>query len=160
MDFNLKTYKYFKIKHYFKTVNFFFFFHGTPVNNKDWVKFEQVLVYHKLKYCRVLNKLTINALKHSIFTNLVILIGGPIILLKNDTNNTTNLTFKKLKNINPSINLLSFRLNNKIYAKKQIKNFKKMSYYENICIFHKTIKVYTKIPYYKLKNSKTLLVSK
>jgi hypothetical protein len=101
----------------------------------------------------------INTLKSSVLKNVVVLIHGPIILLNNDNNNT-KLTFKELENINPLINLLGFRLNNKIYSKKQIKNLRKMSYLENIYIFHKCMKTFTKLPYCKLKTKKTLSVSK
>jgi hypothetical protein len=101
----------------------------------------------------------INTLKSSVLKNVVVLIHGPIILLNNDNNNT-KLTFKELENINPLINLLGFRLNNKIYSKKQIKNLRKMSYLENIYTFHKCMKTFTKFPYCKLKTKKTLSVSK
>jgi len=159
MDFNLKTYKCFKIKHYLKVINFFFFFQGTSVDNENWIKIEQGFANHELRYYRILNKLMINTLKSSIFKNLVVLIHGPIILLSSDTNNA-KLTFKELESINPLINLLGFRLNNKIYSKKQIKNLKKMSYLENIYIFHKSMKTLTKLPYYKLKSKKILPMSK
>ena len=159
MDFNLKTYKCFKIKYYLREINFFFFFQGTSVDNESWVKIEQSFVNHELKYYRILNKLMINTLKSSILKNVIVLIHGPIILLNNDNNNT-KLTFKELENINPLINLLGFRLNNKIYSKKQIKNLRKMSYLENIYTFHKCMKTFTKLPYWKLKTTKTLSVSK
>jgi len=35
MDFNLKTYKHFKIKHYLRKKKFFFFYHGTFLNNES-----------------------------------------------------------------------------------------------------------------------------
>jgi len=157
MDFNLKTYKRSRIKHYFKRINFFFFFHGTSLNNESWIKTEQVFVSYGLKYFRVLNKLMINTLKNSIFKNLVVLIHGPIILLSNPN---TKLTFKESKSLNPLISLLSFRLNNKIYSKKQIKNLNRMSYLENISIFHNSMKTCIKLPYYKFKNKRTPVVSK
>lgn len=159
MDFNLKTYKYFRIKHYLKEINFFFFFQVAPVDNENWIKIEQSFVSHELKYYRILNKLMIVALKSSVFKNVTVLIHGPIVLLNNNNNNT-KLTFKELENINPLINLLGFRLNNKIYSKKQIKNLRKISYLENIYIFHEYIKVFTKLPYHKLKSQKTLRISK
>lgn len=99
----------------------------------------------------------INTVKNSIFKNLTVLIHGPIILLNSDN---ANLTFKELKNINPLINLLGFRLNNKIYSKKQLQSLRRISYLENVSIFHKTLKTFTKMPYHKLKSKKTLPVSK
>jgi len=159
MDFNLKNYKRFKIKYYLKTVNFFFFFHGTSLNNENWIKIEQSFVINKLKYIRVLNKIMINILKNSILKNLVVLIHGPILLLSINKNNS-KLTFKKLENISPLINFLGFKLNNKIYSKEQVRNLKKMSYFENVYIFHNSMKTFTKMPYYKFKTKKTVLLSK
>ena len=73
----------------------------------------------------------INTLKSSVLKNVVVLIHGPIILLNNDNNNT-KLTFKELENINPLINLLGFRLNNKIYSKKQFFYLCFLSFYPHV----------------------------
>ena len=157
MDFSLKTYRRLKIKYYLKTINFFFFFHGASLNNESWIKTEQTLVKNKLKYYRVFNTLMIRTLKCSIFKNLITLLHGPIVLINTDN---VELTLKKLKNINPLINLLCLKLNNKIYSRKQIKNIKKLSYIENVSIFHKSMKTLIKMPYYKFKSKKLLLISK
>ena len=157
MDFSLKTYRRLKIKYYLKTINFFFFFHGASLNNESWIKTEQTLVRNKLKYYRVFNTLMIRTLKCSIFKNLITLLHGPIVLINTDN---VELTLKKLKNINPLINLLCLKLNNKIYSRKQIKNIKKLSYIENVSIFHKSMKNLIKMPYYKFKSKKLSLVSK
>lgn len=157
MDFSLKTYRRLKIKYYLKTINFFFFFHGASLNNESWIKTEQTLVSNKLKYYRVFNTLMIRTLKCSIFKNLTTLLHGPIVLINTDN---VELTLKKLKNINPLINLLCLKLNNKIYSRKQIKNIKKLSYIENVSIFHKSMKTLIKMPYYKFKSKKLLLISK
>lgn len=156
MDFNLKIYKQLKIKYYLKTVKFFFFFHGTSIKNNDWIKIEQSLSSYNLKYYRILNKLTINILNNSIFKNLIVLIHGPILILNS---NNTKLTLKALEEINPLIRLLSFRLNHKIYSKKQIKNFKSMSYIENVNGLHNSLKTLTKMPYSTFKLKKKLPIS-
>lgn len=101
----------------------------------------------------------ISTLKNSVFQNVVVLIHGPIILLNNNNNRAITIV-KELENINPFIHLLGFRLNNKIYSKKQIKTLKRMSYLENIHIFHKYMKNFYKLPYYKLKSKKPLCISK
>lgn len=157
MDFNLKTYKRLKIKYYFKAVNFFFFFHGTSLNNENWIKIEQTLVENRLQYFRVYNTLMVGILKDSIFKNLAILIHGPIILLNNEN---TKLTLKKLKNSNPLMSLLCLKINNKIYSKKQIENLQELSYTGNVFLLYKSMNIFIKKPYYKLKSKKSLLVSK
>ena len=157
MSFNLKIYKRLKIKYYFKKINFFFFYHGTSLNNIDWIKIEQLLNKNELKYFRIFNTLMISMLKNSIFKNLTVLMHGPIILL--NTNNT-KLTLKKLENISSWINLLCLKLNTKIYSKKQIKNLKKLSYIENVSLFFNSMQLLIKMPYYKFKNKKVLQISK
>ncbi len=157
MDLNLKTYKHLKIKYYLKTINFFFFFHGASLDSEGWIKTEQALVKNKLKYYRVFNTLMTNTLSCSIFRNLSTLLHGPVLLIYS---NHPKLTSKKLKNINPLINLLCLKLNNKVYSKKQIKNIKDLSYIKNVSIFHKSMKSLIKIPYYKFKSKKLSLTSK
>ena len=102
----------------------------------------------------------INTLKKSIFKNLVVLVHGPILLLNNGTTNDAKLTLKELENINPLINFVGFRLNNKVYSNKQIKDLKKISYFENISILHNSMEIFTKRPYYKFKSKKASIVSK
>jgi hypothetical protein len=157
MDFNLKTYKHFKIKYYLREKNFIFFFHGTSLNNESWIKIEQTLFSHQLKYFRILNKLTINILKNSIFKNLTTLIHGPIFIL---SSNNTKLTFKKLANISPFISLLGIRLNYQVYSKEQVNKLKKLTYLENFHILHNSMKAFIKKPYHTLKSRKTLPISK
>ena len=99
----------------------------------------------------------LNVLKNSIFKNLMIIIHGPTMILNS---NNIKLTFKKLNNISPFICLLGVRLNHKLYSINQIKNLKKISYIENFSILHNSIKTYLKIPYYKLKTKKVLVISK
>jgi hypothetical protein len=157
MSFNLKIYKRLKIKYYFKKINFFFFYHGTSLNNIDWIKIEQLLNKNELKYFRVFNTLIINMLKNSIFKNLTVLMHGPILLL--NTNNT-KLIVKKLENMSLWISLLCLKLNTKIYSKKQIKNLKKLSYIENVFFFFNSMQLLIKMPYYKFKNKKVIQISK
>jgi len=85
-----------------------------------------------------------HTLKNSIFKNLTLLIHGPIILLNS---NNAELTLKKLENISPLITLIGLRLNYKVYSKEQIQNLKKMSYLENLSIFHRTMGNSIKTPY-------------
>lgn len=147
MHFNLKTYKYLKTKFYFKKMNFFFFFHGISLDNANWIITEQSLADHELNYFRVFNTLIINTFKNSIFKNLIILIHGPIILINNKN---YEFSLRKLENVNPLINMLSLKLNNKIYSAKQVKNIKHLSYVKNIILFHNVINIFGRMPYYKL----------
>ncbi len=157
MDFKLKTYKHFKIKHYLRKENFFFFYQGTFLKNESWIKIEQALIMHQLKYFRIFNKLMINLLKKSIFKNVTTLIHGPIMILNS---NNAKLTFTKLNNISSFVCLLGVRLNYKIYCKNQIKKLRKVTYLANFSILHDFIKTFIKMPYYKFKPKKRSSISK
>lgn len=157
MSFNLKAYKRLKIKHYFKKINLFFFFHGTCLNNTNWIKVEQLFNEKELKYLRVINTLLIKTLTHSIFRNLAVLVHGPILLLK--ISNAKSV-IHKLNSINLWISLLCLKLNNKIYSSKQISNLNKLSYIENVYSFYNCMQLVVKMPYYKFKNKKITQISK
>jgi len=101
----------------------------------------------------------INVLRGSIFRNLVVLMHGPILLLNNKSN-FSKLTFEELESINPLISFLGCKLNNKIYSKKQIRNLKRVSYIENVSIFHSSLKNLTRMPYSRFENKKVLQISK
>jgi len=159
MEFNLKIYKHLKIISHFKTIDLLFFFQGTSLNNKTWIKIEQNLFVHKLKYSTILNKLTINTLSNSIFNNIIALINGPILMVQKK-NNDTKIIFKELSNISSWIYLLGFKLNDKIYSKNQIKNLIKISYLKNFHEFYSSIRNFGRMPYYTLKNRKTFSISK
>mgnify|MGYP006192120913 CR=1 FL=1 len=94
------------------------------------------------------------------FTNTNTIEGGKYFVLCHTENMSRSKLLEKLKNINPLVNLLCLKLNNKIYSRKQIKNIKKLSYIENVSIFHKSMKTLIKMPYYKFNSKKLLLLSK
>lgn len=151
MDFSLKTYKNLKIKSCFKTTNFLFFLHGISSKKTNWIKIEQLLKTYTLSYFWVLNSLSINILKNSIFKNLVFLIQGPIFIF---TNNNRRLGLKSLENLSLFIDLLCLRLNDKVYSRKQIKGLKKLSYIKNITLFYMSMQLFVKLLYCKLKYKK------
>jgi len=157
MDFNLKIYKQLKIKHYFKTINFFFFFHDAALNNESWIKIEQIFSNYKLQYFRVFNTLIKNTLKASIFKNLNILIHGPIILLNTRIN---KLTLKKIEKNIPLISLLCLKLNNKLYSNKQIEKMTNFSYIKNVYFLYKSLDRFVKKPYITFKNITPKSISK
>lgn len=152
MDFSLKSYKYLKIKHYIREINFFFFFHGTSLDNANWIKIEQLLFTHNLRSFRILNKLMINRFMNSLLKSVVTLIHGPIFLLYVTD---TNLALKKLESISFWISLLCLKLNNKIYSKEQIKNLKTLSFNKNIHLFYSFVQFFIKAFYYKFEIYKT-----
>ena len=150
MKIEFKSYKLFKVKYYLKTTKFFVFYHGTNINLKNWIKIEQILKKSQLQQYKVYNTFLIKIIKNSIFKNIMTLIQGPIIIVYIKT--PSNLTINKLIEVNPLLSFLSIRINNKFYAVSQIKNIKSISFVKNVIIFHKSLKMFLKIPYYKLKN--------
>jgi len=151
MDLNLKTYKQHKIKKYFQKLNLLFFFYGPLLDTNNWIEIEQILTNLGLKHYHITNKLIVQTVKNSIFANLTALIHAPVMLL----NCNSLLIFKQLQSIN-SLALLSLKINNKVYSKKQLQNLKKASYVDNVLVLYNSIKTFTQLPYCRLKESKII----
>ena len=151
MKFELKFYKFYKLKHLLKNNTLFFIYHANSLNTKNWNNLEQKLTNLNLKYYKIQNKLFAEILTKSILKNVATLINGPILIVYLKSNTMPQLTFKKLINLHASLKLLSFKLNNKFYLLPQLKNLKSLTYLQNIILFKNIIKSLNKIPLYKLK---------
>jgi hypothetical protein len=149
MEFELKNYKFLKIKYYLKKTNFILFFNGTNQNLKNWILIEQSLKKKNLNFYKIHNKLIIKAINNSIYKNLKFLVNGVIIFLQPNT--ITLLKLKTLITINPLLTLLSIKLNNKFYSISQLKNIMFLNFKKNAIIFYKSLKTFLNIPYIKLK---------
>lgn len=152
MKFNIKDYKIYKVKSYFKTNQFFIFCHGVSLSIKNWVKIEQDLVDSKLNYYRSYNTLTKNSVKASIFKNLTELINGPLFFIGIDKKRNMNHTLKKIISINKLLTTLCIRINNKLYSVFQLKKISTLNYIKNVVIFQRLLKTLLKTPYQKLSN--------
>ena len=152
MDFNLKNYRVFKVKTYFKKCNFFFFFHSIKVISNEWVAIEQYLKKLKLKYYKIFNGTTRKTIDNSIYKNFSKLISGTILFVEPQFKTTVlnlNLLEKELK---PLFALLSIKLNDKIYSVEQLKNFKVFSK-KNMFNLHRSLDQHLKTSY-RLTNNK------
>ena len=151
MNFELKDYKLTKIKNYFLKTKLFFFFTGINLKTINWIKIEQELNKAGLEYNKIHNNLTSNFIKKSIFTNILFLINGPIILIKKKKLKKSSIT--NIGKINPLLCLLCIRINNKIYSVNQTKKLLSLSYSKNVLMFQKNLKFILKLPFKKLKKS-------
>ena len=154
MDFNLKNYRVFKVKNYFKKCNFFFFFHSIKVTSTEWVVIEQYLKKLKLKYYKILNGTTRKTIDNSIYKNFTQLISGTILLVEPQFKTTVlnlNLLEKELKIL---FALLSIKLNDKIYSVEQLKNFKVFSYKQNMFYLFQLLEKSSKLTYVLTSDSK------
>jgi|MDSX01.1.fsa_nt_gb hypothetical protein len=150
MKFNLKDYKVYKIRQYFKTNKFFIFYHGVSLSAKNWIKIEQDLSKAKLNYYRSYNSLTKNVIADSIFKNLIQLINGPLFFITLNQKESAGQTLKKLIEINKLLSVLCARLNNKIYSLRQLQNVSTLNYVTSIVKFQSFLKLLLKTPYRKL----------
>ena len=130
MDFNSKDYQSIKLKKFFKTNDFFFLFHSGKLNLNQWIQTEQNLKKLKLKYFKILNGPTLKLFKSSIYQNLSPVICSFIIFIHSNFK-TTKLQLRSVKkNLKPSFELISIKLNNKIYSTSQLKGLNSFSYRE------------------------------
>jgi cellobiose-specific phosphotransferase system component IIC len=136
MKLNLKDYKIIKTKKYFQTNKLFFVVNGINRNSPDWLLIQQELKTICFNSYKILNKITLKALKNSMYNNTKSVIGGSTFLLKPNVNKyfskqTTLNTFNLL-----SFDLLIVKLNNKTYSVTSLKTAQSMEYKETKLFFH------------------------
>lgn len=152
MDFNSKDYRSIKLKNFFKTNDFFFLFHSAKLDLNQWVQTEQNLKKLKLKYSKILNGTTLKLFKRSIYRNLSPVICGFILFIHLNFK-TTKLQFKFVKkNLKPSFELISVKLNTKVYPPSQLKGLNFFSYRTNMFSLYKSFDKYLKASYVLTKN--------
>ena len=147
MDFNSKDYQSVKLKKIFKTNDFFFLFHSAKLDLNQWIQIEQNLKKLKLNYSKALNGTTFKLFKSSIYKNLSPIIGGFVLFIGSDFK-TTELRLTSIKKeLKPSFELISVKLNNKLYSTSQLKGLNMLSHRKNIFNLHRSLDRYLKTSY-------------
>ena len=140
MEFELKTYKVFKIKYYLKKNKLFFFCTTTSLELKNWLPIEQTLKQSNLNYYRLSNSLAIKTIKASIYKNFKQLIYSLTVFISFQL--ATFLKLKILINLEKILTLLSVKLNNKIYSILQLENLIFLNYHFNILQLYQFFIIY------------------
>jgi len=151
MKFELKFYKFYKLKSFLKTNPLFFIYHSSSLDTKNWKVLEQKLTKLKLNCYKIHNNILTKIIMKSVLKNIVPLINGPILIVSLKKRQLNELNFKKMSTLHPSLQLISFKLNNKCYTLEQIKNLQNLSFEGNVTILKRLIKNLNKISSYKLK---------
>jgi len=128
----LKNYKLTDTEKQLKNNSLVFFYHMTNLSMKSKIKTEQQFVKKKLKAYKINNNLAKIVLKKSIFLNNYSLINGSLsfVLVKNYSNITKKVM--NLFELNQNYTLIGVKLNNRLYAPKQLTNLKTLEYKKNI----------------------------
>ena len=150
MKFELKSYKLQKTKNYYKKTPMFFVFNVSNLNSKSWLKIEQVLYAHNLKYYKVYNTLSKKFLEKSIFQNTATLINSSICFVHLDKTKNTSIDVQKIINLSSLMSFLSLRVNNKMYSPQQLNKISSTNYNRNVKVFNNSLKRLLKLPYYKI----------
>ena len=130
MKLSIKDYKTVKIKNYFKASHLFFFANGISRNSLDWLLAEQGLKTIGFNYYKVLNRTTIKTLNTSIYSNIKPVINGSTFLIKPEPNKYF-LKQTIFNTLNPLFfEVLSIKLNNKVYSIDSLKNIYSLEYRE------------------------------
>ena len=147
MDFNSKDYQNVKLKKKFKTNGFFFWFHSAKLDLNQWIHTEKNLKKLKLNYSKALNGITLRLFKNSIFANLSPIVCS-FVLFINSNFKTTELQLSSIKkDLKPSFELISVKLNNKIYSTSQLKGLNTFSYRKNMLNLHGSLDQHLKTSY-------------
>jgi hypothetical protein len=151
MDFNSKDYQNVKLKKLFKINDFLFLFHSAKLDLRQWTQTEQNLKKLKLKYSKSLNGSTLKLFKNSIYENLSPIIGGFVLFLSLSFK-TTELRLNSVKKeLKPSFELISVKLNNKLYSTSQLKGLNTFSHRKNVFNLHRSLDRYLKTSYVLIK---------
>lgn len=147
MDFNSKDYQSVKLRKIFKTNDFFFLFQSAKLDLNQWIQTEQNLKKLKLKYSKALNGTTFKLFKSSIYKNLSPIIGGFVLFMSSGFK-TAELRLNSIKKeLKPSFELISVKLNNKLYSTSQLKGLNMLSYRKNVFNLHRSLDRYLKTSY-------------
>ena len=130
MELNFKDYKIIKTTTYIKKNDLFFFFKGTNKNSNDWLTIEQNLKSTNFNYHKVFNRTSKKILNNSIYKSTKETINGVTFLIK--TKNKKLLKQIFTTSLKPLLfNMLTIKINNKIYQKTQLKNNYSLNYIRN-----------------------------
>ena len=138
MKLEIKTYKCFKTKKYFRDSNLFFIYNGTNVKNS--VKIDQKLKKLNLKYYKVYNTLTRKVLDKSIYKNFQHMINSLVLVIKPDNSNNSILTFKSLLKLDDSLKLVVLKIENNIFTISKTNSSLQLNYKNSNLLFFKTLK--------------------
>ena len=150
MKFELKSYKLQKTKNYYKKTPMFFVFNVSNLDSKSWLKIEQVLYDHNLKYYKVYNTLSKKFLEKSIFKNTATLINSSVCFVHFDKTKNISIDIQKIINLSSLMSFLSLRVNNKVYSPQQLNRVSSTNYNKNVKVLNNSLKKLLKIPYYKI----------
>ena len=147
MDFNSKDYQNVKLKNFFKTNGFFFWFHSAKLDLNQWIHTEQKLKKLKLNYSKGLNGITLKLFKNSIYKNISPIVCS-FVLFINPNFKTTELRLDSIKkDLKPSFELISVKIGNKIYSTSQLKGLNDFSYKKTVFNLHKSLDRHLKTSY-------------
>jgi hypothetical protein len=153
MDFNSKNYQSVKLKKFFKINDFFFLFHSAKLDLNQWIQTEQHLKKLKLKYSKALNGSSLKLFKNSIYKNLSPVIGGFVLFLIPNYKTTEFKLNSVNKELKPSFELISIKLNNKLYGISQLKGLNSLSHKKNVFNLHRSLERYLKTSYILTKKN-------
>lgn len=147
MDFNSKTSQRIKLKKLFKTNDLLFLCHSAKSDLNQWIQIEQSLKKLKLKYAKFLNSTTLTLFESSIYKNLNSIICGFLLFIRPEYR-TTQIDLDYIRRIfKPLFELVSVKLNNKVYSSSQLKGLKSFSHRKNMFNLHQSLDRYLKVTY-------------
>lgn len=148
MQFSLRDYQLTKVKQLFQK-ELLLLSNGASQDSKTWLtNIKPSLHYFNLKPYKIYNKITLKAIKNSIYKNMAKTINGTFFLF---SLNYSLISINKviLKNgLEPTFfNLLALKLNKKIYSMTQIKSIYSLKYKSNMSLFYQYLLRNLKLSY-------------
>jgi hypothetical protein len=130
MDIEKKHYKVYRIKNYFKSNNWLFFFNG--VNKTPSHLFKQKIKNRSINFNKTTNKIQTKTFKESTMSLVAPLVNGSIFLATPLRDTKIFIKTVLITNLYPFfLYTLAFKLNNKMYSISIIKNIHSFHYFQN-----------------------------
>jgi hypothetical protein len=149
MKLNIKNYKINKTKNYIKNHNLFLVINGINLKSSEWIFIEQHFKNANFLYYKIFNNAARKIFRNSIYKNNESIINGITVFIKPDKKQITKNLFLSTFN-NLIFDIISLKLNNKIYNTNQLKNLYSLNYKENKLLLYQFLS--TNIKFYINKN--------
>lgn len=127
MQFNFKSYKIMKVKHYVQKEKIYIYFNGVNKNSNAWITIGQNLKIVNFKFYKISNQTSNSILSNSVYKNLKWIVNSVTLLATFQSKKLSKQIL--LTNFESTLfNMLAIKINDKVYQTFQLKKNYSLNY--------------------------------
>lgn len=127
MQFNFKSYKVMKVKHYVQKEKIYIYFNGVNKNSNAWITIGQNLKIVNFKFYKISNQTSNSILSNSVYKNLKWIVNSVTLLATFQSKKLSKQIL--LTNFESTLfNMLAIKINDKVYQTFQLKKNYSLNY--------------------------------